>query len=152
MAVGEYHSLIARTHIYLAASSLRLRWRHKERHDVLNHQQLDGLFNYLFKLSSKTTLPTLCEGKPPVTDGFPSQKPVRRKAILWLDVIIVIWRNGLSTQRAIISTKIKWSLIRLRKVKINCHFLKLGLFLFVWMHVQCVCVEVCEIELNCLRL
>ena len=37
-------------------------------------QQLDGLSNYLFKptskKTSKTTMPTLCEGNPPVTAGF----------------------------------------------------------------------------------
>ena len=27
-----------------------LQWRHNESHDVWNNQQLDGVFNYLFKL------------------------------------------------------------------------------------------------------
>ena len=30
-----------------------LQWRHNDRHGVWNHQQFDGLLNYLFKLPSK---------------------------------------------------------------------------------------------------
>ena len=45
---------------------------------VSNHQQLNGLFSSLFRLTSnKTSKPALlalCEGNPPVTGGFPSQR------------------------------------------------------------------------------
>ena len=53
-------------------------WRHKEWHGVSNRQQLDRLFNRLFRLiSSKIPYPSqldLCEGNPPVTGGFPFTK------------------------------------------------------------------------------
>ena len=55
-----------------------LKWRHNARHGVSNHQQLDGLYNYLFTLTSKKTsksaLPALCEGNPPDAGGFPPTK------------------------------------------------------------------------------
>ena len=55
-----------------------LKRRHNARHGVSNHQQLDGLYNYLFTLTSKKTsksaLPALCEGNPPDTGGFPPQR------------------------------------------------------------------------------
>ena len=45
---------------------------------VSNHQRLGCLLNRLFRRSSKKTsklrVTGLCEGKPPVTGGFPSQR------------------------------------------------------------------------------
>ena len=55
-----------------------LRWRHNKRDGVSNHRRLDCLFNRLFKrISNKASKPRvtgLCEGNPPVTGGFPSQR------------------------------------------------------------------------------
>ena len=51
---------------------------HNERQTVSNHQELDGLFDYLCKKASKKTsksaLRALYEGNPPVIGGFPSQR------------------------------------------------------------------------------
>ena len=58
--------------------SSSLQWRHNGRHGVANHQQLDGLFNYLLWSTSKkhrsSGLLALCEGNSPVTGDFPAQK------------------------------------------------------------------------------
>ena len=49
-----------------------------ECHDILNHWQLQCLFNSLLmqtsKETSKVVLLVLCEGNPQVTGGFPSQR------------------------------------------------------------------------------
>ena len=59
-----------------------------ECHDILNHWQLQCLFNNLLmqtlkmqtsKKTSKVALQALCEGNPPGTGGFPSQRPVMWK-------------------------------------------------------------------------
>ena len=60
----------------------KFRWtlqcRHNERDDVSNHRRLYCLFNRLFRHRSKKTsklcVTGLCEGNPPVTGGFPSQR------------------------------------------------------------------------------
>ena len=61
-----------------------LQWRHNGRHGVANHQQLDGLFNYLFWLTSKkqqsSALLATCEGNSSMTCEFPAQRPVTRKS------------------------------------------------------------------------
>ena len=55
-----------------------LQWRHNERLGVSNHRRLDCLLNRLlrrrWKKISKLRVNGLCEGKPPVTGGFPSHK------------------------------------------------------------------------------
>ena len=54
-----------------------LQWRHDERDGVSNHH-FHYLLNLLFRRRSKKTsklrVTGLCEGNPPVTDGFPSQR------------------------------------------------------------------------------
>ena len=54
---------------------------------------LDGLFNHLCELASnktsKSALPVLCEGNPPVTGGFPHKGPITWKAFPLRDVIMV---------------------------------------------------------------
>ena len=68
-----------------------LQWRHNEHRGVSDHQLLDGLFNYLFKLTSKKIskppLPALCEGNPPMSGGSPHKEPVTQKAFPLRDVI-----------------------------------------------------------------
>ena len=55
-----------------------LQWRLNERDGVSNHRRLDCLLNRLFgrrsKKTSKLRVTGLCEGNPPVTGGFPSQR------------------------------------------------------------------------------
>ena len=55
-----------------------LQWRHDEREGVSNHRRYDSLLNRLFRRRSKKSLKLrvtgLCEGNPPVTGGFPSQR------------------------------------------------------------------------------
>ena len=55
----------------ITVTSCRARW-------VPNHRRLDCLLNHLFRRRSKKTsklrATALCEGKPPVTCGFPSYK------------------------------------------------------------------------------
>ena len=55
-----------------------LEWRHNGRDGVLNHQRLKCLPKGLCKRRSKKTSKLraigLCEGNPPVTGGFPSQR------------------------------------------------------------------------------
>ena len=69
-----------------------LQWRNNDRDGVLNHQRLDCLFNRLLrrisKKASKLCVTGLCEGNPPVTGGFPSQRPVTRKMFPFDDVIM----------------------------------------------------------------
>ena len=53
-------------------------YSHNERNGVSNHRRLDCLLNRLCRCRSKKTLKLritgVCEGNPPVTDGFPSQR------------------------------------------------------------------------------
>ena len=60
------------------AYSITLQWRHDQWDDVSNHRRLDCLLNRWFRRRSKKTSKLrdtgLCEGNPPVTGGFPSQR------------------------------------------------------------------------------
>ena len=55
-----------------------LQWRHNECDGVSNNQRIDCLLNRLFwhrwKKTSTLRVTGFCEGNPPVTGGFPSQK------------------------------------------------------------------------------
>ena len=55
-----------------------LQWCQNERDSVWNYRRLDCLLNRLFRRISKKTsklrVTGLCEGNPPVTGGFPSQR------------------------------------------------------------------------------
>ena len=67
-------------HIILLAFRLFqiMTWRHNENDGVSNHQRLDCLLNRLLgrrsKKTSKPRITGLCEGNPPVTDCFSSQR------------------------------------------------------------------------------
>ena len=73
-----------------------LQRRQNQGHGVSNDQQLDGLFNYLFKLTSKKiskpTSVALCEGDPLMTVGFPSQRG--RNA----EIISMAWRHHVAIE------------------------------------------------------
>ena len=55
-----------------------LQWRHNERDGVWNNRRLDCLLSHLLrprsKKTSKVRVTGLCEGNPPMTDEFPSQR------------------------------------------------------------------------------
>ena len=55
-----------------------LQWRHNKRNGVSNQRRLGCLLNRLFrsrlKKTSKLRVTGLCEGNPPVTGWFPSQR------------------------------------------------------------------------------
>ena len=57
-----------------------LQWRHNERDGVSNDRLIDCLFKRLFRRRSKKTsklrVTVFCEGNPPVTGGFPSQRTI----------------------------------------------------------------------------
>ena len=69
-----------------------LQWRHNEHDDASNHRGLHCLLKHLFRRRSKKTsnlrLTGLCEGNPPVTGGFPSQRAVTGKMFPFDDVIM----------------------------------------------------------------
>ena len=55
-----------------------LQWCQNEHDGISNHRRLSCLFNPFFRRRSKKTsklrVTGLCEGNPPVTGGFPSQR------------------------------------------------------------------------------
>ena len=71
-----------------------LQWCHNERDGVSNHRSLDHLLNRLFRRRSKKTsklrVSGLCEGNPPMTGGFPSQRVGDAKMFPFDDVIPMI--------------------------------------------------------------
>ena len=68
-----------------------LQWRHNERDGVSNYQRFCCLFSRLFRRRSKKTsklcVTGLCEGNPPVTGGFSSQRPS------YADFFSIWWRH-----------------------------------------------------------
>ena len=98
---------------YFLLNCYVLQWRHNERDGVSNHRHLDGSPNRLFRRKSKTTsklrVTGLCEGNPPVTGGFPSQKASNAENvyILWcyhvcaifnttkhlIDTVVIMWQQ-----------------------------------------------------------
>ena len=67
-----------------------LQWYHNEHDGVSNHQRLACLFSRLFKPTSKKSKPallTLCEGNPPVTGGFRSQRASNA------ETVFIWWRH-----------------------------------------------------------
>ena len=73
------------------------RWRHNERDSVSNRRRLGCLINHLFRRRSKKTsklrVTGLCEGYPPVTGGFPSQRASNTKSvsIWWCHHVSTLW-------------------------------------------------------------
>ena len=73
-----------------------LQWRHNERDGVSNHRRRVCLLNCLSRCRSKNTsklcVTGLCEGNPPVTGWFPSQRVSNAD-------FFSIWRRGHATPR-----------------------------------------------------
>ena len=81
---------------------------HNECDSVSNHQHLDCLLNRMFRHRSKKTSKLhdtgLCEGNPPATSGFPSQRPVKQKMFPF-DYIIMMKAIWIAYQNLIIMNK-----------------------------------------------
>ena len=73
--------------------ALSLDWRHNERVGVSNYRCPDCLLNRLFRHRSKQTsnfcFTGLCEEKPPVTGGFPSERTSNAEMFPFDDVITI---------------------------------------------------------------
>ena len=73
------------------STPILLQWRHNERGGVSNHRGLHCLLNRLFRRRSKKTSKLrvigLCDGKPSVIGGFPSQRVSNAKIFPFDDVI-----------------------------------------------------------------
>ena len=84
--------------------TLSLLWRHNEYDGVSNHHRLDCLLNRSFRRRSKKTsklrVTGLCEGNPPATGGFPSQRTSNAKNVSFDDVIMMqlrLWHGLIIT-------------------------------------------------------
>ena len=84
------------------------------RDGVSSHQRLDCLLDRLFSCRSKETsklhVTGLCEGNPPVTGGFPSQRACNAENVsIW-------WRHHVSERRrpplnhGIVATNFTWEM------------------------------------------
>ena len=74
--------------LQMSCSNYTLRWRHDEHHGASNHRRLDCLLKRLFRRRSKKTsnfyVAGLCEGNPPVTSGFSSERASNAKNVsIW---------------------------------------------------------------------
>ena len=64
---------------------ISLQWRQIDIMESQNHRWLDCWFKRLLRLTSQPASLALCEGKPPVTDGFHSQRASNAEAVsIWL--------------------------------------------------------------------
>ena len=77
---------------------IELQWRYNGRNRISNYRRLDCLLNRLFwsKKASKLCVTGLCEGNPPVTGGFPSQRASNAKNVF-------IWLRHVNSLRRIIT-------------------------------------------------
>ena len=77
---------------YLSGANT-LQWRHNERDGFSNHRHSDCLLKRFFrsrwKKTSKLRVTGLCEGNPPVTGGFPSQRASNAEMFPFDDVIMI---------------------------------------------------------------
>ena len=102
-----------------------LQWRRNERHGVSNHPHLDCLLSRLFRRTSKKTSKLrvigLCEGNPPVTGWFPTQRASNAESvsIWWRDDV----RERQTTNRPICLYIIYFTLGKI------ISFLDVGLYL-----------------------
>ena len=89
-------------------SSNSLQWHHNECDDVSNHQHCECLLNPLFRPRSKKTVKLhitgLCEGNPPVTGGFPSQRASNAENVfIW-------WHHHVMTNSILQFLGVNWVL------------------------------------------
>ena len=67
-----------------------LQWHHIERDDASNHRRHDCLLRGPSKKTSKLRVAGPCEGNPPVTGGFPSQRTSDVENVSFDDVIMPV--------------------------------------------------------------
>ena len=81
MCLAIRHRQRAQYHILC----ISLQWRHNGRDGISNFQCPSCLFRHRSKKTSKLHVTGLCEGNPPVTGGFPSQRAsnVENVSIWW---------------------------------------------------------------------
>ena len=91
-------------------------WRHNERDAISNHRRLDCLPNHLLRYRSKKLSKLhaigLCEGNPPVTGRFPSQRASNTEnvSIWWRDhehIIWLFWRKNPNNLRHVDAMEIQ---------------------------------------------
>ena len=93
--------------IQIMSCPLSIIWPHNERHGISNHRRLDCLLNRLFRRAlektSRLRVTGLCEGNPPVTGGFPSQRAsdTENISIWWRHH--VRWQNITRTNAQLLS-------------------------------------------------
>ena len=115
-AESEMNTLRFFYFIYLNQS---LQWRHNERDGASNQQRLDCLRNRLFRRRSKKTsklrVTGLCEGNPPVTGGFSSQRASNVEMFPFDDVNMVVstWEGKIATYRQVNRLPTSWDLSNL---------------------------------------
>ena len=85
--------------ILTSPNTKSLQWHYLERDGISNHRCLDCLFNRLFRHRSKKTsklhVTGLCEGNPPVTSEFSSQRACNMENVLPFDEVIMVgWCFG----------------------------------------------------------
>ena len=101
-----------------------LQWRHSEREGLSNHRRLECLFNCLFrrrlKETSKLRVTGLCEGNPPVTGGFLSQRVGNAKnvSIWWRHHDLHILEHVIFRSRPLLYFRYQ---LQISKIK-NCLF------------------------------
>ena len=84
--------------------SMASQWCHNECQSVSNHRRLYCLINRLFwRRSNKTSklwVTGLCEGNPPVTGGFPSQRASYTESVFiwWCHNDTCIWQVNITSQ------------------------------------------------------
>ena len=101
--------------------------RHYNKWDgVSNHRRLDGLLNRWFnsrsRKTSKLRITGLCEGNPPVSDGFPSQR------VSNAENVSIRWRHHDSGLSCHVQNVVAISLPRFKtqwnelSIKLNCRW------------------------------
>ena len=114
-------------------------WLHYERNGVSNHRCIDCLLSRLFRRRSKKTsklrVTGLCEGNPPVTGGFPSQRASNEENFsIW-------WRHYAKSSHCMFRVPLISSQSRTRKCRhldeilITCYTASFHFDKF-WLHSQ----------------
>ena len=91
---------------------------HNERHGVSNHQHLDFLLGRLFrrtpKKASKLCVTGLCEGNPPVTGGFPSQRASNAEnvSVWWRHHVPYYWQFASRVHESLVGSLQKGPVMR----------------------------------------
>ena len=96
------HRQLSSAYLWWGFTQDPLQWCHNERGGVSNHRRLDCLLNRLFSRRSKKTSRLrgtgFCEGNPPVTGGFPSQRVSNAENVsMWWRLHVMYWHIETTT-------------------------------------------------------